>query len=238
MCTASLRGRPIRTPTAPPPVQSLPSPLPRPIRISPRYTAESAQFSTVASTLTPSVFWRFLLLSDGHIIQHLVTLTGGQIRLTLLGTSFSPETGTVQRRIALLGADGDALLYATTAWDYDMYMRLIAGRERTPLWEVFRTNRLACGREICAVHFGTCASLEGYFDVPRGSGMWARDYVFTKKARPIVSVHEVFSPRLAACLGPVIPPEGVVCAAETEEERRGWRRGGATWREAEDAIGE
>lgn len=213
-------ARSIRPALPPPSIPALLSPLPELIRISPSYTAESAQFTDIASTLTPSVFWRFVLLSDGHIIQHLTSLTNGRVRLTLLGTSFSPEVGKVQRRIALLGADGYALLYATSTWTYDMYYRMMAGREQTPVWEIFRLHRLAVSRGISAVHFGTCASLERYFDVPRGSGMWARDYVFRQNGMPFLNVHEVFSPKLASCLGPVIPPDGIVNATGTHVSDR------------------
>lgn len=212
--TPSLLARSIGPVLPPPSSSALQSPLPELIRISPFYTAESAQFTDIASTLTPSVFWRFVLLSDGHIIQHLTSLTG-HVRLMLLGTSFSPEVGKVQRRIALLGADGYALLYATSTWNYNMYYRVMAGREQLPLWEVFRLHRLEVSREISAVHFGICASLERYFDVPRGSGMWARDYVFRQNGMPFLTVHEVFSPRLSSCLGPVVPPDGIVSATGT-----------------------
>lgn len=174
--------------------------------IDPLYTLKDPQFTeNLNQCLTPEPMWRFILLSDGHIVQHLSILTQHPTKLALLETTYCVKT--VRRRIAILGPEDVPLLHASSVWDIDAYNSMMAGRETLPLFEVFSQLRLACSREIPAVHYGTCATLEEMFNVSKGTGMWARDFEFRRNGASFLSIHEVFSPSLSKWLGPIVPPK-------------------------------
>ena len=86
----------------------------------------------------------------------------------------------------------------------------MGSNEHRPLWERFVDLKLHVSRKVLTVYFGTCDELAPVFGVPKGTYMWARDYLFRINQRPFLIVHEIMSPQLQQYLGDIVPPQAVL----------------------------
>lgn len=171
-----------------------------------------------AALLAPT--WRVMLLSDGSVTRHLELLTGRETTVECLQmreldpsgeeAAAVPEAARaipsplLQRQVLLRsGPDGPPLVYAASWWCAATVGRYLADR-RVPIWKSLSEGRVEVYREILEVYLGHSPELERLLECP--GPFWGRCYFFRREARPLTLIHEVFSNRLEAALGPRSPP--------------------------------
>ncbi|KAI8462563.1 MAG: hypothetical protein J3K34DRAFT_179158 [Monoraphidium minutum] len=182
--------------------------------------------------LTPT--WRMMLLSDGSVTRHLELLTGEEMtvectQMQELGPADAagvPEAARripsplLQRQVLLRSAAGPPLVYAASWWCARTVGRYLADARR-PIWKSLSAGQVEVYREILEVYHGHSPELEAALQCP--GPFWGRAYFFHHSGRPLTLIHEVFSNRLEAHLGPQWAAGGGGGAAGGAGERQGAR---------------
>jgi chorismate lyase len=193
--------------------------------VAPVFVSENVCDAWDWTPVTPGVMWRLLLMSDGHLEGHLQVLARGTLRLELVETALALEAeegggswvevpavadGMAwprrRRQVRLVGADGVALVHATSVWDAALYDRVMGPDEGRTIWEALHAARFGTARRVLGVRYGRCAELGRVFGCEEGSMMWSREVLLKRERRPMVVVSEILSPRLEEYVGPMTAP--------------------------------
>lgn len=174
-------------------------------KVTPEFTLARPSFRAGQRAHIDAPMWRFVLLSDGHLAQHLEIISRRPVTERELGVQHHARGRlgcTLCRQTTLRVAHRDAV-YVCAWWDPRVYRSLMDVHGRL-FWQRCRDLRWECSREMLAVHFGVCEPLVHVLDLPHArTKLWARDYVFRKEGVAFLVVHEVFSPTLETVLGPM-----------------------------------
>lgn len=170
-------------------------------------------------------WWRFVMLSDGHIGRHLRVLTRNtNVRVQVMESTslesaelLPPETHRVgpyvhaipgprwrRRQVRLVDATGTVLLHATSWWSEVGYDAIFAEDETRLVWDAIDELQIGTARKILGVEYGECKELHPVLGCE--GPFWSRHYVFYRNQSPFVVIDEVFSKSLETYLGAMPKP--------------------------------
>ncbi|WP_338429661.1 chorismate lyase [Synechococcus elongatus] len=159
--------------------------------------------------------WQLLLLGDGSPTRHLQLLTGEPTAVDVIEMEpiANRDDGApapiraiagprLRRQVWLRTASGQRLAYATSWWTQQRVDTYLRDRAQ-PIWANLADLRTELYRDIQGIEYGHSTALSEAFG--HSGPFWGRYYLFWHQGQPITLIYEVFSPAIAAYLGPSSP---------------------------------
>ena len=174
-------------------------------RIDPIFTRYNIHFQPNTRSITKAPLWRFVLFSDGDLLNHLSILNDHQVKPFSLSTRCILKNK-IELITLIQDHNGFPLVYSSNIWNKQAYFSLIRNHEDETLGQMIKRNQLETNRKVQAIHFGTNNRIANLLNISSKSFMWARDYVLNHNGQVIMKSHQVFSPRLERILGKISAP--------------------------------
>lgn len=191
--------------------------LPANLRINPKFTYSNTRFEANPLIISPNGFARYILLTDGHLPQHLSIISQG---LTMRHASThipSPPSlqvsdihciypfAPIRRTVIFVDSLQRPLLYSTSTWCPEAFQSIMSQNQNLPIWLVFAKKQVHLSRRLLAVHYGICPQAATFFGYSSSQDLWARDVIFRQQSRPFLFIHQILSPAIEQYVGPMQP---------------------------------
>lgn len=166
--------------------------------------------------VTKSLYWRFMLINDGHIVRVMRVLTKGRSKLNVL-EDVKVESGIYvphidqmllgqwrRRRTSVVDSYGTVLVHSISWWEETTFAQLDKQVTDERGWDYYDLVHWEIARKVNSLHFGLCQELSSLF---RKSGpYWGKSHSFKIGGQVRVFTYEVLSPNLSQYIGPMTSP--------------------------------
>lgn len=144
--------------------------------------------------------WQLILMSDGSFTQHLNSLTGSIINLYIINNftyTYCNMSYNV-REVWLQDNQYKDLTFAKSVWPlYKNDIQYISIYQNKPIGQLLIESKLDIYKDINEIYYGCCRYLEKKLRIIEPT--WGRKYTVYYKSKPLITINEIFSPKVIRC---------------------------------------